>query len=483
MDLPKQSVWIDPKTKNLNVNVWPKQQQFIGSDDIDELFFGGAVGGGKSEALLHFCLMRRMKYPGTRGIIFRRRFPDLERTLIPRSHDFFLKVGAKYNQSKHHWKFKNGSIQEFGFCETDGDVYNYHSAEYADMCFDELTTFTEFQFTYLLTRVRSPNPDVKALVRSTSNPGNIGHLWVKKRYINPAKVQNKWYLESENKVLGFIPARLEDNPSLRMNDPTYEDRLKVVGEKKYKALRWGDWDVFEGQYFSEWDGRSGHSVLDYHRVPDTHSKKFLSMDWGYASPACVHWWEVVPTGRVFTYRELYVTRLSPKELAQAICDLSPGNERYSYLSAPPEIWGKEVEKDGGGEPIQKLMQAVFDRIRRDIVMQQANNARVPGWQKMREYMRLAPDGFPWWQVDPSCENLIRTIPMMIHDEKHPEDLDTTAEDHAPDCARYGLVSLQTIPKVILSPHGVQTLDRIFGNQEEEAPISKIPIAGRSGYGV
>lgn len=480
--LPKDSIWIDQKSKKLHVNIWPKQKQFLDADDIDEMLFGGAVGGGKSEALLHFMLMRRMKYPKTTGVAFRRKFPDLEASLIPRSYNFFGKVGARYNSSKHVWVFPNGSMQRFSFCEKDGDVYDHHSREYQDECFDELTTFTEFQFNYLTTRCRSSVPGVKALIRSASNPGNIGHVWVKKRYIDPAKIQLKWYLEKEDKTLGFIPSRLEDNPSLTINDPGYENRLKILGDKKFRSLRWGDWDVFEGMYFNEWDGRPGMTVLDTERVPDTYSQKFLSMDWGYQSPACVLWWEVTPSGRVFIYRELYLTRHSPKELAQAICDASPGSERYTALWAPPEIWGKEIELDGGGEPIQKLMSEVFQKLRRDIVMQKANNARVPGWQKCREYLRLAPDGKPWVQFSPSCENSIRTIPMMIHDEVKPEDLDTDGEDHAADAFRYGAVGLKLIPKTILSPHGVLSLDRVYLGQQEEVPISVFPIPGRSGYG-
>jgi hypothetical protein len=117
------------------------------------------------------------------------------------------------------------------------------------------------------------------------------------------------------------------------------------------------------------------------------------------------------------------------------------------------------------------------------MMQKANNARVPGWTKVREYLRNAPDGFPWMQFSPCCENVIRTMPMLIHDENKVEDCDTDCEDHAPDSVRYGAVSLNLIPKVSLSPYGVQTIDRIFGREEDFAPISAIPIPGRSGYGV
>ena len=282
----------------------------------------------------------------------------------------------------------------------------------------------------MISRNRSSIPGVRPLMRSASNPGNVGHVWVKKRFIDPAKIASKWWNEEEKKEMGFISSRLEDNPSLSVNDPGYEDRLRVLGDKKFRSLRYGDWEIFEGQFFDEWDNRSGMSVLEYDRVPDTYSRKFLSMDWGYSSPSCILWWEVTPMGRVFIYREFYPTRLSPKELAQAIYDLSPESEKFEALWSPPELWGKEVELEGGGSPIQVLMQSVFDAHPRKITMTKANNARIPGWQKCREYLKKAPDGLPWLQVSPSCKNFIRTVPAQVHDEKKVEDLDTTGEDHA-----------------------------------------------------
>lgn len=479
--MPQKSIWVDKLSKKLHVNIWPKQKYFLDSD-IDELFYGGAAGGGKSEALLHFMLKRRMQYPQTQGVAFRRKFPDLNKSLILRSRSIFPLVGAKYNESKHEWTFPNGSVQLFSFCKSDGDVYDHLSAEYADMCFDELTTFTEFQFGYLTSRVRSSKAGVKALVRSASNPGNIGHMWVKKRYVDPYASNKTWFLQDEKKTLGFIPSLLDDNPSLQLADPGYEHRLRILGDKKFRALRYGDWSVFEGQYFEEWDSRPGYSVLTENRKPDSHTIKFLSMDWGYASPACVLWWEVTPSGRVFVYRELYTTRLSPKELATNILLLSPRDEIYDCLWAPPEIWGKEIEKDGGGEPIADLMSGV---LKNRLPMRKANNARVPGWMKCREYMSLAPDGRPWVQINPSCHNLIRTLPMMIHDDNKPEDLDTDGEDHAPDAFRYGAVSLKEIPRTIATPHGVVSgFDKMFGDRRSNTGgASYIPgNRGRGGYG-
>lgn len=462
----------------IRINIYPKQEAFLNSD-CDDVLYGGAVGGGKSYAVILGALKRRLENPGTHGIIFRRTYPELEHSVIKTTRDIYPHFGAKYNTAKHQWTFPNGSIQSFGYCEKDGDVYKYLSAEFQDEWFDEATTFTAFQFQYLTSRCRSSIPGVKAIVRLTSNPGNVGHAWVYERYIKPAEVSSKWFNEKEKKTMAFIPAFLKDNPALMESDPDYINRLKLLPEKKYLALAEGRWDVFEGTYFENFDPRAGHGVLWNIRKPDTYTMKFLSMDWGYSDPACILWYEVTPMGRIYVYRELYVTRRSPKELAKDILDLCPREEEYMYLTASPEIWGKTADTEGGGQPIQVLMQEVLkDRI----IMKPANNARVAGWLKVREYLFKAPDGLPWMQLSPNCTNLIRTLPSLIHDDKKVEDVDESAETHAAESLRYGLVSLNEIPKEVITPYE-STYDRIFKidrNGHKADPQIPIPN-GRGGY--
>lgn len=412
----------------LRINLFPKQVEFVNSE-IDDLFFGGQAGPGKSSAIIAGAALRRMRHPGSKGLILRRTFPELEKSLIQKSREVYPAFGATYHESNKVWKFPNGSLQYFGYCETDKDVYQFQSAEYQDIWFDEASHFTHFQISYISSRCRSTIPGCKAILRLASNPGNTGHHYLKKRYIEPAKMSKTWTDEKTGKTLGFIPAKLEDNPAMMELDPTYKNRLRELGEQKYMALAEGSWDVFEGAFF-DFDIRPGMGVLPYRRVPDTDTFKFLSLDWGYAEPACVLWWELMPSGRLIAYRELYVTKLSPGELAKRIVEMSPSSERYEYIACPPEIWGKKVELEGGGQSIQELMQPIFSD---KIPMQRAPNARVPGWLKLKGYMRLAGDGKPWLQISPVCENLIRTIPTMMYSDKpgrDPEDSTNLAEDHA-----------------------------------------------------
>jgi len=472
---------VEKKGGEYKINIFPKQKDFIDSD-VDEILYGGAAGGGKSHALLLFALKRRLEYPDSNGIIFRRTYPELERSLILKSREIYGLFGGKFNDTKKRWKFLNGSTQQFGHCEGESDVYKYQGDEYQDMCFDELTHFSEFQFKYLTSRLRTSNKNMPVLIRNTTNPGNLGHAWVYKRYIEPSLTHRIWKDLNTGKRISFISAKIKDNPALSEADPDYIRRLKELPEKKYLALAHGRWDVFEGAFFPEFDPRHGHGVTAKMHVPSKYTRKIICLDWGFSEPACALWLEITPSGRVFAYRELYVTRRSPKELAKDILDLSPKDEEYDYIAASPEIWGKKVETEGGGQPIQELMEGV---LKNRMVMQRANNARIPGWLKVREFLFKARDGMPWLQISPNCVNLIRTFPSLIHDEKRSEDINNKGEDHALEALRYGLVSIGTLPKESFSPYE-SSYHKIFGTKKKSEFTDRSYIPGgtvRGGYGI
>lgn len=146
-------------------------------------------------------------------------WPELERSLVPAALRLYPQSVASYKVSEHRWNFINGSTLEFGYCDAESDVTKYQSAEYDVIRFDELTHFTESQFTYLISRIRGANPYPKQ-VKSTTNPGGIGHQWVKSRYIDPMPPNEVHAFDGETRL--FLPARLKDNPFLRRADAGYE---------------------------------------------------------------------------------------------------------------------------------------------------------------------------------------------------------------------------------------------------------------------
>ena len=168
----------------LELGITNKQKEFIDSTE-EEVLFGGAAGGGKSYGQIVDALLFALKYPGSKQLILRRTFPELEKSIIRSSLSLFPKALYTFNASSHVGKFKNGSVLDFGYCAGENDVYQYQSAEYDVIRFDELTHFTESQYVYLISRVRGANSYPKQ-IKSSTNPGGVGHAWVKRRFIDPS---------------------------------------------------------------------------------------------------------------------------------------------------------------------------------------------------------------------------------------------------------------------------------------------------------
>ena len=402
-----------------------KQWQFIQSD-CEESLFGGAAGGGKSYALLVNALLFALRYAGSRQLLLRRTFPELRRSLILNSLLLYPAEVAAYRSTEHIWIFKNGSRIEFGYCDNESDVSKYQSAEYDCISFDELTHFSAYQYICLLARLRGTNPFPK-LVKAASNPGGVGHAWVKERFLTCRPWGEPHAVGKGRRI--FIPARVYDNKFLLEQDPGYVERLAQLPEWERRAFLEGDWDLFAGQFFAEYR-RDRHGMAAF-AIP-AEWRRFVSIDWGYNDP-CAVLWHAVYDGHIYTYRELYVRQMTASKVAAELKRLSQ-QEKIDYYVASPDMWQKRGTDALYGENIADSFAA------QGIHLMKADNARQVGWQRVREYLAEAPDGEPFWRFFPdACPNLARTLPALVFDSHNPEDA-AGGEDHAPESLRYALMS-------------------------------------------
>lgn len=423
----------------MNIEITEKQDLFINSQAFETLF-GGAAGGGKSYGQLVDALLYALKYPKSKQIIFRRTFPDLERSIIRTSLEFYPKEVASYNSSKHIWRFRNGSIIDFGYIDNENDVYQYQSAEYDVIRFDELTHFTEYMYVYMISRCRGANPYPK-YIKSSTNPGGIGHSWVKERFIDigePNTIHNVKQEDGTTTSRIFIPSLVQDNLFLMANDPDYLKRLQNLPEKEKKALLYGEWDIFDGQFFTEFK-RDIHVCKPF-EIPKTW-RIFRTRDYGLDMCAC-YWIALDWNMNAYVYKELYESNLIVSEAARKINEMTTEDIYCDY--APPDLWNRN--RDTG-----KSTSDIFAESGQYLT--KADNNRVTGWLAVHEWLKVIEDEQGQktckLHIFSNCVNLIRTLPAVQHDEKNPNDVANEPHEltHAPDALRY-FCTMYQLPKSI-----------------------------------
>lgn len=435
----------------------PQQQKFMERPEF-EVLYGGAAGGGKSDALVVEAL-RQVHIPHYKGLILRKTYPQLSelvdktRLLYPRAIP-----GAYYNSTEHAWHFPSGAKIIFGSMQHKKDRINYQGKAYDFIGFDELTHFDYDEYTYLYSRCRPNGPGTRCYVRATTNPGGIGHNWVKDRFITAAPPMtpikelvtvldpNGKNIEIERERI-FIPATVFDNQELLKNDPNYIASLGMMPEAEKKALLYGDWDSFSGQVFSEWkndplhyEDRRWTHVINPFEIP-AHWTVMRSLDWGFAKPFSMHWYAVSPFGRIYCIKELYGcngepnhgVKWTPKEVADKVAEIEAEDPqlrgRTIFGIADPAIFASD-----DGVPI---VEAFEDRF---LYFEKGDHQRIPG--KMQCHYRLSfdKDGIPMFYVFNTCKHFIRTIPSLVYDDTHVEDINTAQEDHTYDEWRYMCMS-------------------------------------------
>lgn len=396
----------------MEISITKKQQAFIDSQAFETLF-GGAAGGGKSYGQLVDGLLYALKYPKSKQIIFRSTFADLEKSLIRTSMDLYPLSIADYNSSKHTWKFKNGSIVDFGYIQYEKDVYQYQSAEYDVIRFDELTHFTEFMYTYMISRCRGANPYPKC-IKSSTNPGGVGHNWVKERFIDigaPNVIHTCKLETGETTTRIFIPSLVQDNKFMLTYDPDYIKRLDALPEKERKALKYGDWDIFDGQFFTEFK-RDIH-VIEPFEIPKDWYIYFV-MDYGLDKLAG-YWIAVDYNNNAYVFREVYESNLLVSQARDKIKEMT--NESIYLYLAPPDLWNRHKETG-------KSTADIFEE--GDITLYKTNNDRIQGWLQMKEWLKPYKDEQGCMtaklKIFNTCKNLIRCLPQIQHDEKRVGDI-------------------------------------------------------------
>ena len=298
----------------INYKPTPKQAAFHASK-ADEILYGGAAGGGKTKALVMDALFRTLTWPNTTACIFRRTFRELEDTDIKEALASYPKELAKYNTSRHEFTLVNGSKILFRHCERAADRFTYSGLEVQFMYFDELTSFEQIVYDFLKTRKRAKKSlGVIPIIRSASNPGNIGHGWVKKQFVDAGPYMQIMTQEVFSETLHkakkirtqYIPALATENPFITED---YIFELEQKPEALRNALLQGSWDSFEGQVFTEFkndpahylDRRNTH-VIEPFEIP-AYWQHYMSFDHGFTKPFSVGWWAVDPDGRAYRYSE------------------------------------------------------------------------------------------------------------------------------------------------------------------------------------
>lgn len=409
-----------------------KRQTAFHTSTAFETLYGGAAGGGKTTAIVAESVTYALEYPKARIYIFRKTIPELKQSIVPEIYKqcaaYIDQGGMKYNSQDRTFTFRNGSIIQLAYLENTADMFRYQSAEIHLLLVDELTHFTQEEYEYLKTRVRSTGQHPLKVMAAT-NPGNIGHGWVKSYFIDVVPPETI-YTDKAGNTRMFVPAKIDDHPIKAFRD-SYGKQLDSLSDPDLKrALRMGDWDIFSGQVFTEWD-RELH-VVDPFPVPK-HWTKWLAYDWGYNTYAGAVWLTRDPANeRIYVYREFYAHAMKASDQADTMNNLS-GDELIVTKWADPSLW-KQHGNVETGESVAMIFQKA------GLIFQPANNDRKNGMNAVHEALAIAPDGKPNLQVFSSCVNLIRTLPSLPYDPHKPEDVDTRAEDHLYDCLRYALVN-------------------------------------------
>ncbi len=404
----------------------PKQQEFFDARSR-YIAYGGARGGGKSWALRRKLILMSLHYPNLRTMILRRSYPQLrENHILP----LLSEIGAiaQYSETAKTFLFPNGSRIRMGYCATERDVLQYQGQEYDIIAIDEATQLTEYQFQTLKACLRGVN-DLPKRMYLTCNPGGVGHAWVKRLFVD-----RQFSAEEDPREYTFIPAKVYDNKILLEQDRAYVRQLQSLPETLKRAWLEGEWDLFEGQFFSEFR-RDLHTITPF-SIPDEWPR-FVAIDYGFDQLAAL-WLAVATNGTLYVYREYCAPNLTLSQAAREVAMRSKGEE-ISYAVASPDLWNRRQDSGRSGVEIMQAQEGMPPLLK-------ADDRRIIGWRALREYLQLPSEGeetrTPRLQIFTPCCELIRCLGALRFDTHRTEDASSTphAVTHAPEALRYAVMS-------------------------------------------
>jgi hypothetical protein len=460
---------------------------------LPEIFFGGARGGGKTDGVLGKWAIKERRYGKAFNAIMFRRTTVSSEDAIERAKELYLPLGAKFVGAPiPRFRMPNGGRISFAYLDSTKDAEEYQGRNVTDAWVEEAGQYPDSTPIDRLFGVLRSSAGVPVQLILTANPGGAGQAWIRERYQlvpfpSKPKIVTRELGDGLTHQMAVIPSRITDNRILLDGDPGYLTRLRMVGGAALvKAWLDGDWSAIEGAFFDEWS--EARHVMPPFVIP-AHWMRFRSGDWGSARPFSIGWWAVasddtphpisgqmIPRGALVRYREWYGCvagkpntglKLTAEEVAAGIREREAAGENVQAGVLDPAAFAE----DGGPSIAQRMMNA-------GVMWRPADNKRVSlrgamgGWDMLRARLKGDADGRPMLFAFSTCRDLIRTLPMMQHDEQRPEDLNTDMEDHALDEARYACMSRPWVAEAPKPPEGSDRhRERYYSREKEESWLS------------